>query len=150
MLADHYGSLEAVMKATKEDLVAIPDVGETVAESIIEFFSEETERTTIERLLEAGVKPKTKVKEVVTNTDNPFFGKTVVITGSFSLNRDTIQSKLESLGAKVTGSVSKKTDLLIVGESAGSKLAKAKDLGIMILDDEVEIYALLGLKTNNE
>lgn len=147
VLADHFRSLEALMEATPEVLITLPDVGGIVADSIYSFCRSETALASIGRLLAAGVVPV--VEEVAdaapVNTDNPFFGKTVVLTGTLSLmSRDEAARKLEALGAKVTGSVSKKTDYVIAGESAGSKLTKAQDLGIPVIEDEQELLKMLG------
>ena len=98
------------------------------------FFKEEKVLETIEELLQLGVKPKFEEVEV---SENPFMGKTVVATGSLkNYSRSEIKEKLEALGAKVAGSVSKKTDYVIAGESAGSKLKKAQELGVKILSEE--------------
>jgi len=143
-LADHYGSLEAVMKAEMDELMALPDIGGVVAESIWQYFRDPDMVRGIERMLAAGVRPKAQ-QPAAAPADSPFAGKTVVITGSFaSFSRDELTRKLQALGAKVTGSVSKKTDLVIAGEAAGSKLAKAQELGIAVLDDEAELLRQLG------
>lgn len=144
LIASHFETLEAVMSSTKEELLTLKDVGETVAESILDFFSDPAAQTLINNLLAAGVKPKSVEKVVIVNNNNYFYGKIVVITGSFEmLNRDEASLKLEMLGAKVTGSVSKKTDVVIAGEKAGSKLTKAQSLGIKIIEDEQEFLRLL-------
>lgn len=134
-LAKTFKTLENIENATFEELVAIQDIGDIVAKAIVEFFSLEKSKETIRELLELGVKPReTQVQEVV---ENPFAGKTVVVTGSLQdFSRTEIKDKLESLGAKVSGSVSKKTDYVIVGEDAGSKYTKAVELGIKILSEE--------------
>jgi DNA ligase (NAD+) len=144
VLADHYRSLEKLMQATQEELITLQDIGGIVADSIVHFFQDPAMKRSIERMLAAGVNPAAEEPEAVTNTDNEFFGKTVVITGSFTaFSRDEATKKLEKLGAKVTGSVSKKTDIVIAGEAAGSKLTKAQDLGIRIIDNEEELLQLL-------
>lgn len=143
-LADHYRSLDKIMEATAEELVTLQDIGGIVAESIVSFFRDPVMQRSIERLLQSGVHPFSEEAPVVANTDNPFFGKTVVLTGTLtSMSRDEAGKKLEALGAKITGSVSKKTDIVIAGESAGSKLTKAQELGIRIIDDEQELLQLL-------
>jgi len=144
MLADHFGSLDALMAATAEELVGLPDVGGIVAESIAGFFADPLVRASIERMRAAGVKAEAD-KPAEVRTDSVFSGKTVVLTGTLStMTRDEAARKLEALGAKVAGSVSKKTDYLIAGESAGSKLAKARELGVAIITDEAELARLLG------
>jgi DNA ligase (NAD+) len=138
VLAEHFGSLEKVMNATKEDLLSIHDIGEIVAESIVGFFADSTIRRSIDRMLDAGVRPEmAELKVGAANVNSIFNGKVVVLTGTLqTLTRDEASSKLEAAGAKVTGSVSKKTDYVIAGESAGSKLAKAEQLGVKVLDEQ--------------
>lgn len=146
VLADHYRSLSRIMAATPEELITLPDVGGIVAESIYSFFRDPVMVSSIERMLAAGVNPiAEEPAAVLASPDSPFFGKTVVLTGTLStMGRDECAKKLEALGAKITGSVSKKTDIVIAGESAGSKLTKAQELGIRIIDDEQELLQLLG------
>ena len=133
-LVKRFESLENLEKATFEELVSVQDVGDIVARSIIEFFKEERTLKVINELLSLGVNPHYEKKEVL---ESPFMGKTVVVTGTLeNYSRTSIKEKLESLGAKVSGSVSKKTDFVIAGEAAGSKYDKAKSLGITILSEE--------------
>ncbi|QCT04483.1 DNA ligase (NAD+) [Paenibacillus algicola] len=144
MLADHYRDLSRIMEADAEELVELPDVGGIVAESIAGYFADPFNQASIERMLSLGVQAKAPEAPAVISSDSFFSGKTVVLTGTLHLlTRDEATEKLEALGAKVTGSVSKKTDLLIAGEKAGSKLAKAKQLGISVLEDEEEFVRLL-------
>ncbi len=133
-LVKRFESLENIEKATFEELVSVQDVGDIVARSIMEFFKEERTLKVINELLELGVKPYYEKKEVL---ESLFIGKTVVVTGTLkNYSRTSIKEKLESLGAKVSGSVSKKTDFVIAGEAAGSKYDKAKSLGVTILSEE--------------
>ena len=133
-LVKRFESLENLEKATFEELVSVQDVGDIVARSIIEFFKEERTLKVINELLSLGVNPHYEKKEVL---ESLFMGKTVVVTGTLeNYSRTSIKEKLESLGAKVSGSVSKKTDFVIAGEAAGSKYDKAKSLGITILSEE--------------
>ncbi|HII4491411.1 TPA: NAD-dependent DNA ligase LigA [Clostridium perfringens] len=133
-LVKRFESLENLEKATFEELVSVQDVGDIVARSIIEFFKEERTLKVINELLSLGVNPHYEKKEVL---ESPFMGKTVVVTGTLeNYSRTSIKEKLESLGAKVSGSVSKKTDFVIAGEAAGSKYDKAKSLGVTILSEE--------------
>ncbi|MDZ4993126.1 NAD-dependent DNA ligase LigA [Clostridium perfringens] len=133
-LVKRFESLENLEKATFEELVSVQDVGDIVARSIIEFFKEERTLNVINELLALGVNPHYEKKEVL---ESPFMGKTVVVTGTLeNYSRTSIKEKLESLGAKVAGSVSKKTDFVIAGEAAGSKYDKAKSLGVTILSEE--------------
>ncbi|MFB0846225.1 NAD-dependent DNA ligase LigA [Paenibacillus oleatilyticus] len=144
-LAEHYRSLEKLMQAEPEELITLPDIGGIVAESIVGFFRDPAMQRSIERLLAAGIQPMSEEAPAVVDESSPFFGKTVVLTGTLTtMGRDEAAKKLEKLGAKVTGSVSKKTDIVIAGENAGSKLTKAQELGIRIIDNEEELQQLLG------
>lgn len=134
-LANYYKTLEAIESATQEDLQAVPDVGPVVAQHIVTFFAQEHNHEVLKKLLDAGIHwPETIVKDMA---QLPLAGKTVVLTGSLSsLARNDAKARLIELGAKVSGSVSKKTDLVIAGEKAGSKLTKAQELGIEVLNEE--------------
>ncbi|WP_249661429.1 NAD-dependent DNA ligase LigA [Lysinibacillus fusiformis] len=138
IVSEQFGSMEAVMAATEEQLVAIYEIGDKMASSLVEYFSNDDARAVIERLAEVGVNMTFKGKKVeVVVGDNPFAGKTIVLTGKLEqLTRNEAKAKIEELGGTVTGSVSKKTDLVIAGEDAGSKLAKAKQLGIEVWNEE--------------
>ncbi|WP_322060208.1 NAD-dependent DNA ligase LigA [Paraburkholderia sp. J63] len=136
-LAKHFGSLDPIMDATLEQLLEVNDVGPIVAESIHQFFAEEHNRTVIEQLRAPGKvrwadgppAPKAPVGVLA--------GKTVVLTGTLpTLKREEAKEMLEAAGAKVAGSVSKKTDYVVAGADAGSKLAKAEELGVPVLDEE--------------
>lgn len=132
-LASHFGSLEAVAEADENALMAVSDVGPIVAGHIRSFFEQPHNRETLNALREAGV--KWQEEEVVAGA-KPLQGQTWVLTGTLSeLTRDAAREKLEALGAKVAGSVSKKTACVVAGEAAGSKLAKAEQLGVPILDE---------------
>jgi len=143
-LARHFGELERVMNADLDALIAVPDVGKVVAAHVRNFMEEESNREVIRELTEEiGVHWPAVAVIKAEEIDSPFAGKTVVLTGSLSqMNRDDAKARLAALGAKVSGSVSKKTDLLIAGEAAGSKLAKAQELGIPVID-EAEMIRLL-------
>lgn len=145
VLANHFGSLDAVMQATADELEQIHDIGSIVAESIVGFFDDGIIQESIRRMISAGVSPEPPSDQAAEqNKDHPLYGKTVVLTGTLQqLTRDEAKQKLEQAGAKVTGSVSKNTDLLIAGEKAGSKLEKAQQLGIEIIEDEQELLKLL-------
>lgn len=133
-LVNRFKSLDGLKNATFEDLVSVQDVGDVVAKCVLEFFKEEKVLDIINDLLSLGVNPLFEEQVVL---ESSFSGKTVVVTGSLkNYSRGEIKAKLESLGAKVSGSVSKKTDYVIAGEEAGSKLTKAQDLGIFILSEE--------------
>lgn len=134
-LAGHFGFLDRLMAASKDELVAIRDVGDIVAEHIVNFFAEEHNRDVIQQLRDAGVTFEEK-EPVTADEDAPLAGKVAVITGTLSdMTRDDAKAALEALGAKVTGSVSAKTDFLVAGEKAGSKLTKAQNLGVEVLDE---------------
>ena len=143
-LAQAFGSLDALRAATEEELTAIPDVGGIVARSITDFFASEQGRDLVDRLLKAGCTPKW---ESVTLGD-AFAGKTVVLTGTLSsMGRKAAGDLIAAHGGKVTGSVSKKTDYVVAGEEAGSKLDKALKLGVPVLD-EAAFLAMLGKEKN--
>ncbi len=137
LLADHFGSLDGLIAAQEDALVAIPEVGPKVAASILAYFSHPRNLERVESLREAGVELGSARSTGSDSQPGPLAGKTVVLTGALtSLTRSEAKSRLEGLGARVTGSVSKKTDLVVAGEQAGSKLEKAEKLGIEILDEE--------------
>ncbi len=144
-LAAYFGTLDALSAASIEELQKVPDVGIVVATHVFNFFEEESNREVIRQLTEeVGVHWPAPVIIKAEEIDSPFAGKTVVLTGSLSiLSRDDAKARLMALGAKVAGSVSKKTDLVIAGEAAGSKLVKAQELGIDVID-EAEMIRLLG------
>ncbi|PEN21565.1 NAD-dependent DNA ligase LigA [Klebsiella grimontii] len=143
-LAAHFGTIEALEQASIDDLQKVPDVGIVVATHVRNFFAEESNREVIAQLRKEGVRWPAPVVVNAEEIDSPFAGKTVVLTGSLSqLSRDDAKARLVELGAKVAGSVSKKTDLVIAGEAAGSKLAKAQELGIAVIDED-EMLRLLG------
>ena len=134
-LARHFCSLEVIQSANHEQLLEVPDVGGIVASHIIHFFQQEKNQSVIAELIEQGIHWP-MVESVSEDTPQPLAGKTVVLTGSLSqLSRGDAKAALQALGAKVTGSVSKKTDILFAGEAAGSKLTKAQELGIEIRDE---------------
>ena len=133
-LVNKFKSIEGLKSATFDELVSVQDVGDIVAKCVLEFFQEEKVLATIDELLKLGVNPSFEEQVIV---ESSFNGKTVVVTGTLqNYSRGEIKAKLESLGAKVSGSVSKKTDYVIAGEEAGSKLTKAQDLGITVLSEE--------------
>lgn len=133
VLAAHFGSLNAVQVASLEELTAVPDVGEITAGFISDWFTQPQSRHLIERLRQAGVNFQS-LREV---TDNRFAGKTFVLTGALSkFTREEATEKIELLGGKAAGSVSKKTSFVVVGENAGSKERKARELGIPILTED--------------
>ncbi|MBV7298508.1 NAD-dependent DNA ligase LigA [Enterovibrio paralichthyis] len=135
-LANHFFTFDAIRSATEEQLIEVQDVGVIVAKHVVNFFSEEHNKTVIDALIVNGVTwPDIEQKDE--SEPQPLAGKTVVLTGTLSqMSRNDAKAQLQALGAKVTGSVSAKTDMLIAGEAAGSKLTKAQELGIEILDED--------------
>lgn len=132
-LANTFKNLDNLRKAKYDELINIQDIGDTVANTIVEFFDQNNIINSIEELLKLGVSPYFEEKQI---KDSEFNGKTIVVTGALTnYTRTTIKQKLESLGAKVSESVSKKTDYVIAGESAGSKYDKAVKLGVKIIDE---------------
>lgn len=141
-LAKRFKNLDALKEVTEEDLTAIKDVGPVAAKSIVDFFHNEKKLAEIEELRELGV----NFNYLGVDTLDPnsyFYGKTIVLTGTLTrYSRDEMTDILEGIGAKVSGSVSKNTDILIAGASAGSKLDKAEKLGVEIMDEETAINHL--------
>lgn len=134
ILAINYRNIDKLMSAEYEDLVKIQDIGEVIADSVYKFFKEEKNIKTINELKLLGVNMEYKGNESI---DDNFNNKTFVLTGTLSkLTRDEASIEIENRGGKVTSSVTKKTDYVIVGENPGSKYQKAKDLNINILNEE--------------
>lgn len=144
VLAQRFGSLEALERATLEELTAIPDVGEITAQSLLDWLASPQSQHLIQRLREAGVNMESTLEPVGTQLT----GQTFVLTGELSrFTRKEATEALEALGAKVSGSVSKKTTYVVAGEAAGSKLKKANELGIPVLSEE-DLVALLEQNQN--
>lgn len=137
LIAQEFETMDRIMTATEEEFTAIHEIGDKIAESIVSYFKKDEAKQLIARLKEAGVNMIYKGKKAeIAITDSPFAGKTIVLTGKLErLTRNEAKAKIEELGGKVTGSVSKKTDLVIAGLDAGSKLAKAQELGIEVWDE---------------
>jgi DNA ligase (NAD+) len=134
LLIDHFGSLERLASASQEELEQIPGIGPKLAESVSDWFARETNRQVVRKLEAAGVRTQAQVAEAV--GPQPFAGMTFVITGTLpSMSREQAAEFIQSLGGRVTGSVSGKTDYLLAGERAGSKLAKAEKLGVAVIDE---------------
>lgn len=139
-LTEHFGSIENLMNATEDQISEIHEIGPSITKSLKQFFSQKGNIKLIEKLKTAGLNFSSEKRLI---KDNLFKGKTVVLTGSLtSLTRDEAGEKITSLGGKVSSSVSRKTDLVIYGENAGSKLLKAKELGIRLID-ESELLKML-------
>ncbi len=147
-LAQHFKTLEAVQQASEEDLIEINDVGKEVAASLTHFFAEEHNQQVLQHMFTYGVKVLNDETPKV-DGNHPLTGKTVVITGSFSnIKRNQVKILLQQLGAKVASAVSKNTDMLIAGEKAGSKLKKAEELGLHVVD-EAQLLAWLEWSEDN-
>lgn len=145
-LAARFGTLEAVRTATTEDLLAINDVGPIVAASITEFFARPATQAMLDAMAAAGVRPQSQAVPVQGQSPmGPFAGKTFCITGTLpNMSREEAATRIEAAGGKVSGSVSAKTDFLLAGEKAGSKLAKAAKLGVATLDEAAFTAMLVG------
>lgn len=137
-LAQQFDTMDKLQKATYDELVTINEIGDKMADAIVTYFSQEEVQELLRELQEAGVNMTYKGPKPVNvgDSDSVFAGKTIVLTGKLEeLGRNEAKAEIEALGGKVTGSVSKKTDLVIAGEDAGSKLAKANELGIEVWDE---------------
>ena len=138
-LAKHFGGIHALMDAPMDELLMVNDVGPVVADSIMSFMSEPHNREVIEQLLASGIEFQKEERRTTVDLS----GKTFVLTGTLpTLSRDQAKELLEAAGAKVAGSVSKKTDYVVAGAEAGSKLDKAQALGVAVID-EAGMLALL-------
>ena len=147
LLAASFGSIEHLERATEEELVSIREVGPQVAQSIRTFFSNEQNLQVIERLLQGGVTPSVEQKRV----GGRFTGKTFVFTGALTkFTRDEAKRIVEAEGGHAAGSVSKKTDFVVAGTDAGSKLEKARELGVKVLteDEFLEMQVSVEAKEN--
>jgi DNA ligase (NAD+) len=132
-LAKYFGNMHALMDAQTDDLLRVNDVGPVVADSIISFMSETHNREVIEQLLASGI--EFQAEERIAGVD--LSGKTFVLTGTLpTMSRDQAKALLEAAGAKVAGSVSQKTSYVVAGADAGSKLDKANELGVPVIDEE--------------
>ena len=147
-LARHFGSLERIMSASEENLLKVEDIGPVIVKSIQAFFAEAHNREVIEELRKLGV--HWEDGEPDADRPKPLTGMTFVLTGTLpTMGRDEAKEILENLGAKVSGSVSKKTNYVVAGEEAGSKLAKAQELGVNVLD-EAEMLALVQVLSTDQ
>ena len=135
ILSKYYKTIDNLIKADFDELKSINDIGDVIAKSIVDYFSDEKNINLINRLKDLNLNMRYLGEEVNTSNEN-INGKTFVITGTLSRPRDEIKEEIESLGGNVTGSKNKKTDYVIAGEKAGSKLTKANELGIKVLTEE--------------
>jgi DNA ligase (NAD+) len=135
-LARHFATLDQVFAASAEQLTETEDIGEVIAQSIVHWYGDPENRKLVERLSQTGLNFKSSLYQPAAKT-GPFAGKTFVLTGTLpTLTREEATAKIESLGGKVSGSVSKKTDFVLAGEDAGSKLDKAQKLGVKIIGEK--------------
>ncbi|HOE21378.1 MAG TPA: helix-hairpin-helix domain-containing protein, partial [Spirochaetota bacterium] len=142
VIAKHVGSLQKLMVMSQEELMTIPEVGPGVAQSVYDFFHNEGSLTLIRQMFAHGV--TVKDEQVQEASDNLFKGKTVVFTGTLqNMTREEAERLIESMGGRASGSVSSKTDFVVAGEEAGSKLDKAKKLHIRILSED-EFMKMIG------
>jgi DNA ligase (NAD+) len=136
LLADHFSDMDELRNARHEDLIRVPEIGPEVAKSILLFFEQESTKELLAKLERAGVSYEKKAREVGEGVERILAGKTFVFTGRISLPREDAKGMVERLGGKVASSVSKKTDYVVAGEEAGSKLEQAKKLGVKIINEE--------------
>lgn len=145
ILAEHFGSLEAMSKGTKEEIVSLNTIGETIADSVVTYFENEEVHELMQELVDRGVNLEYKGirQSQLAEIESPFKDKTVVLTGKLvDYTREKAKEEIQNLGGKVTGSVSKKTDIVVAGEEAGSKLTKAQNLGVEVWDEKQMIQAI--------
>ena len=145
ILAEHFGDLETLSKSEFESIIALDTIGDTIADSVVTYFSNEEVHDLMSELKQAGVNFEYKGirSSQIETIDSPFKEKTVVLTGKLTrFTREEAKETIENLGGKVTGSVSKKTDIVVAGEDAGSKLTKAQELGIDVWSEEKMAEAL--------
>jgi DNA ligase (NAD+) len=147
LLARNYGSLEALQQADQEELAAIHEIGPVIAESVARYFRSIATKALLQELWDAGVRPQEL--QVQQAPDSPLKGKTVVLTGTLAEPRGVWQQRLEDAGARISGSVSKKTDYVLAGEKAGSKLEKAEKLKISVISED-QAQSWLSGSSNNE
>jgi DNA ligase (NAD+) len=139
ILAESFPSLELLQNAGRDELLAVDAIGEIIADSVVRWFADENNRALLQKLLDGGVQPLVEEKSV----GDKLAGKVFVLTGTLpTMSRDQATAMLEAEGAKVTKSVTRKTDFVVAGEAAGSKLVKAEELGITVLTEE-QMLAML-------
>ena len=141
-LAAHLGDIDRLMEATVEELTAIPAVGEKIANSVVAYFAEPQNRALVERLRQAGVRMTAAARAAAPGAGDgeaaaaPLAGKRFVVTGTLSRPRREIEESIRSHGGAVTGSVSRNTDFVVAGDNPGSKLDRARELGVPVLSEE--------------
>jgi DNA ligase (NAD+) len=146
ILAANFGSLDKLGEASKEELSAVNEIGDVIAASVYDYFHGKAGREIVSKLQKVGLDPKMKVVKAEDAAALPLAGKTVVVTGTLpTLGRTEAEELIVKAGGKASGSVSKKTSFVVAGESAGSKLDKAKELGVEVID-EAELLKRTGAK----
>jgi DNA ligase (NAD+) len=141
-VARHFGNIDRIAEATMDDLLAVDDVGQVIAESIFEYFHDDINMETVGRLRSAGL--KFMIEEGHESISEILKGKTVVVSGNFSISRDAMKSLIAAHGGKCSGSVSGKTTYLLAGEKSGpEKLKKAESLGVEVISEE-KLYEIIG------
>jgi len=146
ILASHFGTLDAVAGASQEELSGVHEIGEVIAESVHDFFNNAAGKKTVAELKKVGIDPKMEKPAVAAaaNGELPLLGKSVVVTGTLpTLQRDDVERMIIERGGKAAGSVSKRTSFVVAGEKAGSKLDKAKELNVEVID-EAEFLRRIG------
>jgi DNA ligase (NAD+) len=144
LLADAFGSLDSLLAASEAQLLEVEGIGPTIAESVARFFADARNRGEIDRLRKLRVEPRAQAARARRAEGGPLEGRTFVLTGTLSgMTREEAKQRIEALGGKVTGTVSKKTSYLVAGEAPGSKLDKARELGVTVLD-QAGLEDLLG------
>jgi DNA ligase (NAD+) len=141
ILADYFGSLEALINADQEKIQTIDQIGPTMAKSVYEYFRDPNNRSVVEQLLDAGVKPQ---RAAGLRCSDKLAGKTIVVTGELeNFTRQQVEQEIKQAGGKPSSSVSKKTDFVLAGKNAGSKLDKALKLGVKVISEQ-EFLKMLG------
>ncbi|MFY9135510.1 MAG: helix-hairpin-helix domain-containing protein, partial [Bacillota bacterium] len=152
LLASHFHSMDALIAAERDDLLAIPTIGPAIADSVVSFFSSEMNLETVKKLAAAGVRMSDEPEEAKPAAVE-FDGKSFVFTGTLaSLTRQKAEEAVENLGGRVSSSVSRKTDYVVAGENAGSKLARARELGVAVLSEQdfAEMLERAGCRLGDE
>jgi DNA ligase (NAD+) len=151
LLAEAFGSMPAIMQASTDDLMRVHEVGERVAASIRQFFDQPENQALIERLQDAGVTMQAAAAPKPARAGGPWDGKVVVVTGAIpGFSRDAIRAMIRAGGGRVTESLSKKTDILVCGADPGSKLDRARDLGVRIMEGEEFLRLARGVRRDGE
>jgi len=144
VLATHFGSMEALAKATQEELSAVHEIGDIIAASVHDFFHSAAGKHTIAEFKEIGIDPHVKVAAGSDGKSRPLADQSIVVTGSLEhFTRKEIEDRIQQLGGRPSGSVSKKTSFVVAGADAGSKLDKAKSLGVKVISEK-EFIELVG------